>query len=234
MLNDFKKIVFVVFLFYNILFSQDIFNDEYYDISSYLKDIENGELQNIKSELPKLLKEYPKDPNILYLDALLTTDGDLALNKFLKIPQDYPSSKYADAALFRVFCYYFAIEDYEKSNNIYNWFKKDYPNSPYFKQCRFINLTNTKKKQTLEKTDDNKYRYQETKEYNIQLGAFSNRENAEKLYTNLISQGYKINKIEKNNLLVLILNINLKDDNELDALIQNLSKKYNLQPKLLK
>ena len=121
-----------------------------------------------------------------------------------------------------------------KNQTIYNWFKKDYPNSPYFKQCRFINLTNTKKKQTLEKTDDNKYRYQETKEYNIQLGAFSNRENAEKLFTNLISQGYKINKIEKNNLLVLILNINLKDDNELDALIQNLSKKYNLQPKLLK
>ena len=41
----------------------------------YLSLIHEGQSQGVKENLPELISKYPNDPGVLYLQALLTTNG---------------------------------------------------------------------------------------------------------------------------------------------------------------
>lgn len=236
-----KKLFFfiIVITLLTSSFAQSLL-DEYYDISAYLSDIEAGNITSIQKELPKLLKNYPNDPNILLLDALLTNDGEKAVNKFINIFTNYPSSRYADLALYRTYCYYFISEDFENSNIYYNKFKSDYPNSQYFKACKYINLpkknpnTQINNQSQNVSTTNNKNSNQNSKTYEIQMAAFSMKENAEKLANSLKNQGYTIKLVPKNELTAVILVYQTDNIDKLNAIIEDLSKQYKLSPKILK
>ncbi|HOJ36691.1 MAG TPA: SPOR domain-containing protein [Ignavibacteriales bacterium] len=231
-----KKILFSLFIL-TLAYGQ-ILTDEYYDITAFLLDIESGNVTSVQKELPKLQKAYPNDPNILLLDALLTTDGISAINKYSKIFNEYPTSRYADLALYRVYCYYFINEDYANSNIYFNKFKEDYPNSQYFKSCRYINLPkNANTTPPVSSKDENKKNNTQPKNlttYEIQMAAFSMKENAEKLSNSLKNQGYTTKLINKNELTAVILIYQTDNESKLNALLDNLSKQYKLSPKILK
>ncbi len=230
-----KKILFSLFIL-TLAYGQ-ILTDEYYDITTFLIDIESGNITSVQKELPKLLKAYPNDPNILLLDALLTTDGISAIIKYSKIFNEYPTSRYADLALYRVYCYYFINEDYSNSNIYFNKFKQYYPNSQYFKSCRYINLPkNANITSPVTSKDENKKDNTQTKNlttYQIQMAAFSMKENAEKLANSLKSQGFTIKLVNKNELTAVILIYQTDDTSKLNSLLDNLSKQYKLSPKIL-
>lgn len=103
----------ILLLFFSslILFAQE------QDITPFLKKIEEGKRTEVKNELIQLLKKNPNDPSLIFLDAILTEAGEQAINKFQIIVSKFPSSKYADASVFRIYLYYFAVGSYETAKN---------------------------------------------------------------------------------------------------------------------
>ncbi|MBI5726237.1 MAG: SPOR domain-containing protein [Ignavibacteriales bacterium] len=99
--------------------------------SQLLTLAESGKADSVKSILQGLLRSYPDNAEYLFVDAVITEDGNAAFTKFGSIVKNYPASKYADAAQYRIYQYYFALGAYKKADSTQAVLKKNYPKSPY-------------------------------------------------------------------------------------------------------
>jgi len=86
------------------------------NIVSYLQQIENGKADEVKNDLIGLKEKYPDDPSVMFLEGVLTENGQKAVVIYQKVVDEYPDSKYADAALYRIYSYYYALGLYESAN----------------------------------------------------------------------------------------------------------------------
>jgi len=180
------------------LFSVHIFADEP-DITDALKKINSGNIKDAESILQNLKSTNPTDPSIIYLDGLLTKNGDEALKKYSVVLEKYPNSKYADASLYRIFTFYYSLGFYTKAGLYLERLKKDYSESQYIKiAARSIPVT--EEPQSL-KTNSNPSVISDSgvKKYNfvIQAGAFLNEDNARKLSDKLKNENYFTEIISK-------------------------------------
>lgn len=191
MIKTIKNFIFFASLLF--FFTEKSFSQEY-NIVPLLKKVEEGKSNEVKEELLPLMKRNPEDPSLLFLSALLTEDGEKANEKYLKIAETFPKSKYADAVLFRIYSYYTAIGD-EKEAAIYlKKLKSEYPKSNYISSVEKISMVDveeTPAKDVVSLKNEN-YRF------TIQVGAFSNTKNAEALKSDLEESGYEIEMKEKN------------------------------------
>lgn len=119
-----RTLLFLLFIA-NFIFTQE------QSIIPLLKKIESGNIEEVKSKLESLKSENPNSGDVLFLDAVLTSDGESALSKYQKHFNSFPESKFADASLYRVFSYYYALGSYNKANELLDKLKTKYPNSPY-------------------------------------------------------------------------------------------------------
>ncbi|KUO63635.1 hypothetical protein APF79_00060 [bacterium BRH_c32] len=103
------------------------------DIVPALKLIERGDIEAANSILQSYKTDFPDDPSVMFLDGVLTKDGNAAVKIYATVAQRFPNSKYADAALYRIFSYYYSIGYYERAKGYIDKLKNDYPNSPYIK-----------------------------------------------------------------------------------------------------
>ena len=103
------------------------------EVTNSLSLIEKGQADSAKIILSTLLKKYPSNSSVIYLDAVLTEDGSKAISKYQKVYDKYPTSKFADAALYKVYSYYYALGNYNKANSIMQQLKNNYPESNYLK-----------------------------------------------------------------------------------------------------
>jgi tetratricopeptide (TPR) repeat protein len=175
------------------LLSVNLFADEP-DISNALKQINSGNVKAAESILQNLKSTNPTDPSTIYLDGILTKNGDDALQKYSVVLEKFPNSKYADAALYRIFTYYYSLGFYTKAGMYLERLKKDYPESQYIKIAdRSIPINEKEGVQTLD-TNPKPINPSNniTKKYNfvIQAGAFLNEDNAKKLSDKLRSENY--------------------------------------------
>jgi cell division septation protein DedD len=104
------------------------------NIENYVALVERGEGATIQAELPSLLNRYPNNPGVLYLQALLTTDGAEAARLYQNIVDNFPKSEWADDALFKVYRFYQAIGLYRTAEIKFNQLKTNYPNAKYFNE----------------------------------------------------------------------------------------------------
>ena len=73
----------ILFLFFNAyLLSQNV--------DMYLSLIHEGQSQGVKENLPELISKYPNDPGVLYLQALLTSNGMKSLEFYSKLIEKFP------------------------------------------------------------------------------------------------------------------------------------------------
>ena len=177
-------ILFILFLS-QFIYSQDV------DIIPYLKQIEDGNKKVVEAELPSLIAKNPDSPSIMFLEGVLTNDGNKAVVTYSKVVDKYPKSRYADAALYRVFSFNYAIGDYDKAKKNLDKLKSDYPVSPYLKIAdRTIPSTDqitkkeTKSSSQLTEEDQPKYKF------TIQAGAFTQSSNAASLKKNFEDNGF--------------------------------------------
>jgi tetratricopeptide (TPR) repeat protein len=110
------------------------------EVRKRLDFIYSGQAERVRIELPNLEKQYPNDAGVAYLDAILTTDGEAAVKKFQAIVDLFPQSEWADAALYKVYQYYYSIGLYKTADQKFAQLKQQYPNSLY--------VTGTVKEQT--------------------------------------------------------------------------------------
>lgn len=161
------------------------------DIIPYLKQIEAGNKKDVEEKLPSLISKNPDSPSVLFLEGVLTKDGEKALITYSQILNKYPRSKYADAALFRIFSYYYAAGEYYNAKKCLDDLKKDYPVSPYIKIAEReipsndqISLAAEKKSNRIAEENVSNYKF------TIQAGAFTNPSNAAALKKSFENNGF--------------------------------------------
>ena len=166
------------------LFAQDV------DIVPYLKQIENGNADEVKNQIPDLMEKYPNSPSIMFLDGVLTENGQKAVVIYQNIVDKYPTSKYADAALYRFYSYYYALRLYESAKEKLNQLISKYPDSPYIKIAKQNQLPvspeisqeeNEAEEDSLKTPLPPVVQHNQDYKFTIQAGAFSKNENAEAL-----------------------------------------------------
>ncbi len=161
------------------------------DITGALKDIENGKVESAETKLAKLKSNYPLHPDVIFLDAVLTGEGNKALEKYKTVYEKYPQSKFADAALYRMFSYYYSVGSYKRAEKYLNELKSKYPDSPYIKAAdRTIPSNDEITLDESEPPAKEQQSLQRKEYYTIQAGAFTNYENAKKLHKKFIAAGY--------------------------------------------
>ncbi len=159
-----------------------------YDIVPYLKQIELGETAPAEELVKAAEKSNKNDPSILFLSAVLTSSGEKALEKYVNIYENFPNCKYADAALFRIFSYYYSLGYYKRAESYLNQMKEFYPKSPYIKMAdRNIpddDLSTGEVTEQTENADEGNYNF------TVQAGAFLNIDNARNLMKTISDNGY--------------------------------------------
>jgi len=210
------------------------------NIVQYLKAIEDGEANKAISGLNELKKTNPNDPSVIFLDAVLTEDGESALTKYKTIYEQHPNSNYADAALYRVFSYYYSLGVYNRAEGLLTKLKSEYPNSPYI---RAANRTIPDEINTIAETtppspsvqsavSDNNDNYN----FTIQAGAFLNIENAKNLLNEIKKDGYPGELGTKSvggSLLNIVMFGHLQTETEAQPLITYLKDKFNLNGRVI-
>ena len=177
-----KNLVYLALLFFALsinIYAQDL------NIVPYLQQIENGEADEVRNELIGLKEKYSDDPSVMFLEGVLTENGQKAVVIYQKVVDEYPDSKYADAALYRIYSYYYALGLYEAATEKLNKLITDYPNSPYVKIAKQNQLPVNPEITQEDDTDVTQQKKEDVVgddyKFTIQAGAFSKIENAESL-----------------------------------------------------
>ncbi|MGB2866844.1 MAG: SPOR domain-containing protein [Bacteroidota bacterium] len=163
------------------------------DIARRLEMIERGQAEVVKAELPNLMTNFQNNPGVLYLQAILTSDGSEAATIYQSIVDNFPKSEWADDALYKLYQYYYSVGLYKTADQKMVQLKQDYPFSAYAseetategKDQAFVEQPAVvKPKGAVEKYPTN---------FTIQVGAFSTLQNAEELKSKFEKEGYSSN-----------------------------------------
>lgn len=227
------KYILQIFLFSFLLIpltvsAQDI------DIIPYLKQIEAGETKAVKEKLPELKVNFPGSPAIMFLDGVLTEDGQQAVAIYQRIIDKYPNSKYADAATYRVFSYFYALGLYDAAEKMRNKLDDEYPESPYRRlaQANEIPKFDSPPVQPPAETKSLSTDYR----FTIQAGAFSNTANAIKLKNDFVNAGYVSEikeKIVGGTVFQVVYVRKFLVRNDAEDFLQIISSKYNLNGRIV-
>ena len=186
------KTVFFSLLLFFILFlnSGEIYSQEV-DIVPYLKAIENGNIGFARNALIELKDKNPDDPSVMFLDGVLKENGQEAVVIYQNIVDNYPKSKYADAALYRIFSYYYALGLYDTAREKLKQLENSYPSSPYINiAVQNISALNNKNEEKTEPDEEqNQVTPEEEFKFTIQAGAFTNLDNANNLKSEFDNAG---------------------------------------------
>jgi tetratricopeptide (TPR) repeat protein len=177
------------------------------DIVPYLKKVEQGSIEEVKSELLSLKVDYPKSANLIFLEAVLTENGQDAVALYQKIIDNYPKSRYADAALYRIYSYYFALGLYNTADKQFERLKKEYPESPYIKMVD-VNTVKKDDEESSNQIENLKQQNDSEQEfsYTIQAGAFTNSANASGLKKEIENAGM-VSFIKEKNVAGTVFNV---------------------------
>jgi len=224
-----KKIILMMFISVSIFFAQSI------NITQTLQKIKQNKISEAKKDLIRFKKINANSPAVIYLDALLTENGTKAQKLYNLVSTTFPASKFADAALFRSFSFYYALGLYKKASEIKTKLESKYPNSKYLKKMnRQIFPTD---EVVLVNTSPYKHKIKSNTLFTIQVGAFSSLQNAEKLKNRLLKAGYFSNikpKVVNRKTLHIVTIGKFTEKNEAFTFLDVFKNKYNFSGKIIK
>jgi cell division septation protein DedD len=225
-----------------------IWAQEEIDIVPTLQKIESGYFESAEALLKEYKTQNPKDPSVMFLDAVLTKDGANAVEKYSQFVDKFPHHQYTDASLQRLFSYYYSIGHYKKASGYLDRLKKDFPDSPYLKtidaaipssdspEISSADSSSSIKPDTIKGVQG---KILEKKKYNftIQAGAFMNAENAKNLCESLVKEKYftEIYTREIGGSILNIVNVGkFETEKEAAPVLTKLETKYNLKARIVK
>ncbi len=225
-----------------IIFSSSLFSyPQETNVTPFLKLVEEGNLDEARKRLNDLVQSNPNDPSVKFLNAILQENAGAAKRIYEDIHKNHPGSKYADASLYRLFSYYYALGSYKKAEKLKNDLVSKFPSSPYIKSTN-RNLpdegANTGYIQeelvssSVAKTPDKKPEFN----YTIQAGAFLNVNNARNLNTRFKNKGYHSEifpKVVGGSILNVVTVGRFANKPEADKFLITLKKNYNLDGRII-
>lgn len=233
-----------IFPFILILFASSVIYPQEVNIIPYLKQIEAGEKDKAAEKLNDLKEEYPGDPSVMFLDGVLTENGQTAVGIFKNIIDKYPKSRYADASLYRIYSYYYALGLYQTSKTFLERLKSEYPHSPYIQIAEKKipakdEVTGEENVQKETKPDRSKTTETEKRtdyKYTIQAGAFSNPANAESLKKSFTDAGFYSDTSEKNvagTLFTVVYVGKFLNEDEARNFLEVINKRFNISGRIV-
>jgi tetratricopeptide (TPR) repeat protein len=161
------------------------------DIQRRLELIEKGQGDAIKAELPTLMTNFQNHPGVLYLQAVLTTDGTEAAKIYQSIVDNFPRSEWADDALFKLYQYYYSVGLYKTADMKLDQLKRDYPSSTYAADQKVVEEPKVvPPPETPAKISRPSKGEKSSVVYTVQAGTFSVLPNAEELKSRFEKDGY--------------------------------------------
>lgn len=100
-------------------------------VRNRLKRVALGQVEEVRNELPDLLAEFPSDPGVKLLHAVLVDDAARALPLFENIIRDYARSEWADDAQWRIVQIYALRGDTARAWQELQEYRKQYPDSEF-------------------------------------------------------------------------------------------------------
>jgi tetratricopeptide (TPR) repeat protein len=163
------------------------------DINHRLEMIEKGQGEAVRAELPALMTNYQNNPGLMYLQAVLTTDGTEAAKLYQNIVDNFPKNEWGDDALYRLYQYYYSIGLYKTAEQKLTQLKEEYPFSAYATEQNPMGEEKpiSKEKPTVVKPKGTVPKY--ASNFTIQVGAFSTLQNAGELKAKFEKEGYPSN-----------------------------------------
>jgi tetratricopeptide (TPR) repeat protein len=232
MMGMIKRIYIIVFFFIcGFLYAQEK------EVIEQLKNIEKGNIEDAVSSLPALKNKYPNNPSIIFLEAVLKPGGEDALQLYKTVYEKYPKNYFADAALYRIFSYYYSLGLYKKAEETLTKLKTEYPNSPYI-QTADRTIPEELPEETSKESAPVKQApvKQQQGKFTVQAGAFLNVQNAQSLMKNLESDGYPCEMTTKEvggSILNVLLAGKFETEKNAETLVTHLDKKYRLKGRIV-
>ncbi|MBI5324487.1 MAG: SPOR domain-containing protein [Ignavibacteriae bacterium] len=100
-------------------------------VRDYLKMVAMGKVSEVKKQIPDLIAEYPNDPGVQLLLAVVIDDAFLAVEKYKNLVKTYPESEWADDAYWRIVQFYAVIGDTSTAKTELENYRKKYPASEF-------------------------------------------------------------------------------------------------------
>ncbi len=97
------------------------------NIDLYISLIDEGKHEGVKENLKELTSKYPNDSGVLYLKAVLTQNGDSAIEQYKNLLKKFPDSKYAPLSAMKIGEYFYARGLYTQSANLFKNIPFRYP-----------------------------------------------------------------------------------------------------------
>jgi septal ring-binding cell division protein DamX len=104
------------------------------DVQRYVTMVEEGRVEEVRQAVPSLLDKYPNNPGVLYVQALVAKVGAEAARIYQSIVDNFPRTTYADAALYRVYQFYYSLGLYRTAELKLAQLKREYPGSRFLKK----------------------------------------------------------------------------------------------------
>lgn len=97
----------------------------------YLQLVAQGKVDEVKRDLPDLLVDYPDDPGIQLIHAVVIDDISKAVMMYERIVDRYPKSEFADEAYWRIVQFYATKGDTSSAQKVLDMYRAAFPNSVY-------------------------------------------------------------------------------------------------------
>ncbi len=216
-----------------IILAIPLFSQDQPPVEQYVAMIESGQTDAVKTELPSLLAKYPGNAGVLYVKALLTTEGAEAVRIYQSIVDNSPKSEWADDALYKVHQFYQAIGLYRTADLKLNQLKKDYPTSKYVIAAQSGDVKDLPKEDEPVTTPSEKNQPKPAMQgqFSLQVGAYTTTVNAEKQKLFFEDLGYPvevINKVKDGRSLYTVNIGNFQTYDQAKAKSAEIRKKYNI------
>jgi tetratricopeptide (TPR) repeat protein len=211
------------------------------DINSYIARINSGQGEEVRNEIPTLLAKYPNNPGVLYLQALVTSDGGEAVRIYQSIVDNFPKSEWADDALYKVYQFYYALGLYRTAELKMDQLRKEYPDSKHLRSVAEPDtkgLAEEREQSPAPPAPDTTARpvvhepaTPPPARFALQVGAFTTQVNAERQKQFFEQLGYPVevlNKVKDNRALFLVWVGSYTTYDEAKAGGAEIKKKYNM------
>ena len=187
----------------------------------YLSLINEGQISGVKEQLPELISKYPNNPDIMFLEGIMTADGNKSVEIYKKILTKFPNSRYASESAVKIGEYYYSLGLYSQAGKHLSKVPRVYPRysniqrvmdlmvssflaigeedssnyytSIYKSMFPTLDVNNFKESdKKLSKYVNNFQQKSINRPYIIQVGAFSNIENADRMKLQISQIGYDV------------------------------------------
>lgn len=100
-------------------------------VRNKLQDVAIGKTAEVKKQLPELLAEFPNDPGVQFLHAVILDDATRAMSIYQRIVNEHAQSEWADDAQWRIVQYHAIRRDAEKARKELAKYRTNHPTSEF-------------------------------------------------------------------------------------------------------